>query len=66
MARITNRRRNNASTVLICDPHSPDAPPKLDIYVGYTEDIIKIFARIAGLYALEWDPEALSAEISSM
>lgn len=39
---------------------------KLDIYVGYTEDIIRICARIADLPTLCHDPVAFAAEVHSM
>ncbi|KAE8349130.1 fungal-specific transcription factor domain-containing protein [Aspergillus coremiiformis] len=39
---------------------------KLDIYIGYTEDIIKLCPRIANLPLLTQDPVALDAEIHTI
>ncbi|KAK1138971.1 lysine requiring protein [Aspergillus melleus] len=39
---------------------------KLDIYIGYTEEIIKICARISDLPLLSQDPVALGLEIHMM
>ncbi|KAH8432606.1 fungal specific transcription factor domain-containing protein [Aspergillus melleus] len=39
---------------------------KLDIYIGYTEEIIKICARIADLPLLSHDPVALGLEIHTI
>lgn len=37
---------------------------KLDIYIGYTEDILKLCARIADLPALDW--AGLHVEVANM
>ncbi|TQB75297.1 hypothetical protein MPDQ_003272 [Monascus purpureus] len=67
MAKITNRgNKDTAKDALIYDPGILNIPTKLDIYVGYTEEILKIFARIADLYSLESDLEALDLEIFSI
>ncbi|KAL2858716.1 fungal-specific transcription factor domain-containing protein [Aspergillus pseudodeflectus] len=39
---------------------------KLDIYIGYTEELIKICARIADLALLATDPLALKSEIKTI
>ena len=44
----------------------PSFPAKLDIYIGFTEDIIKLFARIAALYSRVDDVAFLNLEIFRM
>lgn len=62
IAKITNRGRTTRRI-----PGSENMTlTKLDIYVGYTEDIIRICARIADLPALSHDPVALGVELYSM
>lgn len=62
IAKITNRQRITSHI-----PGSEDMTlTKLDIYVGYTEDIIKICARIADLPSLVQDPVAFGEEIHTV
>lgn len=41
-------------------------PRNLDIYIGYTEEILKTCARISSLSQLSQDSESLIHEIKSM
>lgn len=40
--------------------------PKLDIYIGYTEELLKLCARIAELPSLQADTLALRLSVASM
>ncbi|EAA62784.1 predicted protein [Aspergillus nidulans FGSC A4] len=63
LARLTNRRT-------LLKPSIPGSdivkPHKLDIYIGYTEEIIKTCARIADLPRLVSDSEAFEHELVSI
>lgn len=58
MARISNRKHINYDLDIGNVKIS-----KLDIYIGYAEDLIKICARIADLPTLSQDPVALDLEV---
>ncbi|RAK87882.1 C6 transcription factor [Aspergillus costaricaensis CBS 115574] len=58
MARISNRKHINYDLDIGNVKIS-----KLDIYIGYAEDLIKICARIADLPTLSLDPVALDLEV---
>jgi hypothetical protein len=62
VAKITNRRTIKLPVSLL--EHS--GTRKLDIYIGYTEELIKICARIADLPLVALDPLALESEIKTM
>ncbi|KAL4881404.1 fungal-specific transcription factor domain-containing protein [Aspergillus karnatakaensis] len=62
MSKITNRRKIKPSISGL----DTMITRKLDIYIGYTEDILKICARISDLPQLNADPLALSLEISTI
>ncbi|PWY77199.1 C6 transcription factor [Aspergillus sclerotioniger CBS 115572] len=59
VARISNRNQINSDWLDICDVKIT----KLDIYIGYAEDLIKICAQIADLPLMSHDPVALGLEI---
>lgn len=62
MARISNRKR-----ITYSDPTDIDIdPPRLDIYIGYTEEVLKICGRIAELPSLQDDIVSLRLAIASM
>lgn len=64
MARITHSKR-----IAPVEDHQIDdgiGIPSLDIYIGYTEEILKVCGRIAELPSLKDDPLALRAAITSM
>jgi hypothetical protein len=62
MARISNRRR-----ITYFDPTETNiGPPRLDIYIGYTEEILKLCGRIAELPTLRNDNISLRLAIASM
>lgn len=62
MARISNRKR-----ITYSDPAETDiGTPRLDIYIGYTEEILKLCARIAELPTLEDDMISLRLAVASM
>ncbi|GCB27141.1 uncharacterized transcriptional regulatory protein C15D4.02 [Aspergillus awamori] len=61
MARINNRKHINYDLNIGNVKIS-----KLDIYIGYAEDLIKICARIADLPTLSEDPVALDLEVHSI
>lgn len=62
MARISNRKR-----ITSADPSDTDiGPPRLDIYIGYTEEILKLCARIAELPSVEGDALSLRLAIATM
>ncbi|KAL3478227.1 fungal-specific transcription factor domain-containing protein [Aspergillus californicus] len=61
VARITNRR-----TIKPIPGFDNVTNPKLDIYIGYTEELIKICARIADLPLLSSNPVALALEVNTI
>ncbi|KAJ5204188.1 uncharacterized protein N7498_005067 [Penicillium cinerascens] len=62
MARISNRKR-----ITFSDPTDTDiSSPKLDIYIGYTEEILKLCGRIAELPSLQDDNISLRLAIASI
>lgn len=60
MAKLTNRRH---ITGVMPEVDSVRIR-KLDIYIGYTEDILKLCARASDIPSL--DPLSLQAEVSEM
>lgn len=63
MAKVTSGKYNH--TVVPYGAHS--GTRKLDIYLGYAEDLVAICARISDLpLLLNSDPHALTLEVSSM
>lgn len=64
MARLSNRKRITAADA---NPAEVDlGPPRLDIYIGYTEEILKLCGSIADLPSLKGDDLALRLAIASM
>lgn len=63
MARISNR---NCITSTDISVDSDIGIPKLDIYIGYTEELLKLCARIAELPFLQADSLALRLSVASM
>jgi hypothetical protein len=63
MAQISNRNCNTAIDVTV---NSDIGVPKLDIYIGYTEEILKLCARIAELPSLKDDTLALRLSVATM
>lgn len=64
MARISNRKRIIASE---SSPADTDlGTPRLDIYIGYTEEILDICARIAELPSLADDDVSLRLAVASL
>ncbi|KAJ5577890.1 uncharacterized protein N7459_006854 [Penicillium hispanicum] len=63
MARISNRKRITAFES--CPADTDLGTPRLDIYIGYTEDILNICARIAELPSLAGDVISLRLAIAS-
>jgi hypothetical protein len=63
MAKISNRNCNTAIDVTV---NSDIGVPKLDIYIGYTEEILKLCARIAELPSLKDDALALRLSVATM
>ncbi|PYI10565.1 C6 transcription factor [Aspergillus sclerotiicarbonarius CBS 121057] len=59
VARISNRKQINHDRLDICNVRIT----KLDIYIGYAEELIKICAQIADLPLMSHDPVALGLEI---
>ncbi|KAJ5554251.1 hypothetical protein N7513_004210 [Penicillium frequentans] len=64
MARISNRKRITAAEP--CPADTDLGAPRLDIYIGYTEEILKLCARIAELPSLEGDVVSLRLAIASI
>ncbi|KAJ6109533.1 hypothetical protein N7486_001768 [Penicillium sp. IBT 16267x] len=64
MALISNRKRITAAEP--CPAHTDLGAPRLDIYIGYTEEILKLCARIAELPSLEGDVVSLRLAIASI
>lgn len=63
MARISNRTCITSMDISI---NSDIGIPKLDIYIGYTEELLELCARIAELPALKNDTLALHLSVASM
>lgn len=63
MARISNRNYIPSPDFLV---DSDIGIPKLDIYIGYTEEILKLCTRIAELPSLQSDTLALRLSVASM
>ncbi|CAI7593786.1 unnamed protein product [Penicillium glandicola] len=63
MARISNRNWITSTDIFV---DSDIGIPKLDIYIGYTEEILKLCARIAELPALQADTLALRLSVASI
>lgn len=62
MARISKRKR-----ITYSNPADTDiGTPRLDIYIGYTEEILKLCARIAELPSLEGETISLRLAVASM
>ncbi|KAL4949960.1 fungal-specific transcription factor domain-containing protein [Aspergillus filifer] len=69
VAKITNRRliRPKPSIpALDLETFNSAITPKLDIYIGYTEELLKTCARILGLPLLKSDPVALQDEVNAI
>ena len=75
MAHVTNggqhhaRSRRCGAAALLAMPAEQTvapSPARLDIYIGFTEEIIKLIARIARLYSRADDSKSLNREISVM
>ncbi|KAJ5286783.1 hypothetical protein N7478_002469 [Penicillium angulare] len=64
MARISNRKRITAFEA--CPADTELGMPKLDIYIGYTEEILKICSRIAELPSLEGDMASMRLAVASI
>ncbi|KAJ5987068.1 hypothetical protein N7451_011433 [Penicillium sp. IBT 35674x] len=64
MARISNRKRITASEP--CPADTDLGAPRLDIYIGYTEELLELCARIAELPSLEGDAVSLRLAIASI
>lgn len=62
MSKVTSRKYN--SVMVPYGAHS--GARKLDTYLGYTEDLVAICARISNLSFLSSNPHALVLEISAM
>ncbi|KAJ5782764.1 hypothetical protein N7457_004538 [Penicillium paradoxum] len=62
MARIIKRNRISADIVVDSDI----GIPKLDIYIGYTEEILKLCVRIAELPSIQSDTLALRLSVASI
>ncbi|KAJ5683083.1 hypothetical protein N7462_006248 [Penicillium macrosclerotiorum] len=62
MARISNRKH-----ISYADPADTDiGTPVMDIYIGYTEELLKLCARISELPSLEGDVFALRLAVASI
>ncbi|KAJ5902312.1 hypothetical protein N7495_002840 [Penicillium taxi] len=64
MGRISNRKR--ITSVDMSTANTDFGPPRLDIYHGYTEEIIELCSRIAELPSLEGDAISLRLAIVSI
>ncbi|OJK05337.1 hypothetical protein ASPACDRAFT_20131 [Aspergillus aculeatus ATCC 16872] len=62
VAKISNRKQITSSMLDMEDVRIT----KLDIYIGYAEDLVKLCARIADLPSLNHDPVALGIEIHAI
>ncbi|KAJ5952466.1 uncharacterized protein N7479_010879 [Penicillium vulpinum] len=63
MARISNRKCITSTDISV---DSDIGIPKLDIYIGYTEEILKLCARIAELHSLQDNTLALQLSVASI
>jgi hypothetical protein len=63
MARISNHNRITSVDMSV---NSDIGIPKLNIYIGYTEELLELCARIAELPALKTDTLALRLSVASM
>lgn len=63
MARISNHNRITPTDISV---DSDIGIPKLDIYIGYTEELLELCARIAELPASKHDSLALYLSVASM
>jgi hypothetical protein len=63
MARISNHNRITSADICV---DSNIGIPKLDIYIGYTEELLELCARIAELPSLKNDTLALRLTVASM
>lgn len=63
MARISNHNRITSADISL---DSDIGIPKLDIYIGYTEELLELCARIAELPSLKNDTLALHLSVASM
>ncbi|KAJ5166655.1 uncharacterized protein N7482_005436 [Penicillium canariense] len=61
MGRISNRKR-----ITYAPADTDIGTPRLDIYIGYTEEILNLCARIAELPSLEGDDISLRLSIASI
>ncbi|KAL4797252.1 fungal-specific transcription factor domain-containing protein [Aspergillus venezuelensis] len=69
VAKITNRRLLRPKPpipALDLETFNSAITPKLDIYIGYTEELLKTCAQISDLPLLETDPVALQEEVNSI
>ncbi|KAL4959149.1 Zn(II)2Cys6 transcription factor [Aspergillus stella-maris] len=69
VAKITNRRLlkpKPSIPVLDLETFNSSITPKLDIYIGYTEELLKTCARISDLPLLEPDPVTLQDEVNAI
>lgn len=64
MARISNRKRITPSEDFAT--HTDLGPPRLDIYIGYTEQILNLCAKIVELPFLRNDTISLRLAVASM
>ncbi|KAL3463156.1 fungal-specific transcription factor domain-containing protein [Aspergillus heterothallicus] len=62
VAKVTNQRSVKSPSSIPEHSHTQ----KLDIYIGYTEELLKICARIADLPLLTPDPLSLQSEIKTI
>jgi MinD superfamily P-loop ATPase len=63
MGRISNRKKILGSLILA---DTDMEAPRLSIYLGFTEDILKICACVAELPSLQGDDISLRLSIASM
>jgi hypothetical protein len=64
MAQITNQKRITSPNI---SPVDDDIGiPRLDIYIGYTEELLKTCGRISELQSLKDDISALQLAVASM
>lgn len=64
MARISNRKRITPSEDFAT--HTDLGPPRLDIYIGYTEQILNLCAKIVELPFLQHDTISLRLAVASI
>ncbi|KGO77484.1 Protein of unknown function DUF3468 [Penicillium italicum] len=63
MAQISNHNRITSTGISV---DSDIGIPRIDIYIGYTEEILKLYARIAELPSLQTDTLALQLSVASI